>query len=518
MTALSRGWLEPGRTDPGLGLRAEVADPVWFLVRQWELGELQGEDASSPVAVIHSPEHVPLRYGPDRPELDPSRPVLDPTVIPAEALVEAEPGDWWTVGRRARLGRAVGGKLDPDEAAQYRFGTMPAPYAELADAIDGRAVFLAGVLAGDPVWSEVPSPPPDRFSTATLTYRAPFAAGDIPLEVHEHRGGDLDWFSVRVDPQPPLRLPTQMPPPEAREVVPTRLTFPGAPHPRWWQIEDVAVDPGAFSPDRSHLASMLRCDLAVTHAEDWFVFPVSPALPASGNALEPTPPTSGVLVRVGASVEVRDSFGKTWSLQPPDGWSMFQVHGLGPTELVVWPIAVAPQAGPLLDDIVLGVDEDANLAWALELRADQRALLEDTETTDAVAETSRTGTRDFRYQPMTTLPEHWHPYVRGREWRQAVLADLSGPLPRPRPGPVSRLIGGPSGPGVGRGHALSSTAVPSSGVRLRRRAMLARDTDGHPVLWVERSVLPVTGPPTSHLRWDVMVEAATDDPDSKASP
>lgn len=69
------------------------------------------------------------------------------------------------------------------------------------------------------------------------------------------------------------------------------------------------------------------------------------------------------------------------------------------------------------------------------------------------------------------------------------------------------MIGGPSGHGAGRGHTMSATAVPSSGIRLRRRAMLARDTLGRPVLWVERSVVPVAGPPTSHLRWDVMAEA-----------
>lgn len=515
MNTLMRGWLEPGRTDLGLGLRAEIADPVWFLARQWELGELQGEDASSPVAVTLTPEHMPLRYGPDRPDLDPSRPVLDPTVIPAEALIEAEPGDWWTIGRRARLGRAVSAKLDPAAVGQYRFGVLPAPYDVLAEAIDGRAVFLSGVLAGDAIWADVPSPPPDRFSTSTLGYSAAFAAGDVPLEVHEYRGGDVDWFSVRVDPDPPLRLPSEGHVPDPREVVPTRLTFPGAPHPRWWQIEDVAVDPGAFAPDRSHLASMLRSDLAVAHAEDWFVFPVPLGwIPPPGAVDADRPPTSGVLVRLGESVVVRDSFGETWTLQSPSDWSMFQVRGLGPTDLVVWPVAVAPHAGPVLDDIVLGIDEDANLTWAVELRVDGLDLLENVETAEAIADTRRTGMRDFRYQPMTTLPEHWHPYVRRRAWYQAVLADLSGPLPRARPGPISRLIGGPSGPGFGRGHVLGAIAVPSSGVRLRRRAMLARDTDGLPVLWVERSVLPVIGPPTSHLRWDVMVEAVLNNPSS----
>jgi hypothetical protein len=50
-------------------------------------------------------------------------------------------------------------------------------------------------------------------------------------------------------------------------------------------------------------------------------------------------------------------------------------------------------------------------------------------------------------------------------------------------------------------------AIPSNGVRLQRRAMLARDTAGRPVLWVERSSRPVTGPPTSHLRFDVFAES-----------
>ncbi len=504
MTSIPRGWLEPGRTDPEPGLRAEVADPVWFLARQWELGEFQGEDAGSPVAVALTPEQVPLAYDPDRPH-------LDPTVIPAEPLVEAEPGDWWTMGRRVRLGRAALPLLDPLTLDRYRFGALPVPYEALAGEIDGRAVFLNGILAGDRLWEDenVPSPPPDRFSTSTLAYEAGFSAGGIALDVRDHRGGDLDWFSVDVG-DPRAAPAAEVEPPTACEVIPGRLTFPGAPHPRWWQIEDAAVDLGAFAPDRSHLGTMLLSDLAVANAEDWFVFPVPEGIPSSP---EQSPPTSGVLARIGGTVTVRDAFGIEYPLRPPPAegpgaWSLYAVPGLEPTDLVVWPVAVAPHAGPLLDDVLLGIDEDANLAWAAELRADGHEVLADASTDAAVAETTRTGTRAFRYQPMTTLPEHWHPYTRGVRWRQAVLADLNQPIPQPRPGPISRLIGGPSGTGIGRGHEIAPTAVPSSGVRLQRRARLARDTDGCPVLWVERVVLPIAGPPTSHLRWDVMVEAA----------
>jgi hypothetical protein len=513
-------WLEPGPPDIDEGLRARVADPVWFLARQWQLGEHQGEDASSPVIIRTAPEHVPITYTRTRPD-------LDPTVVPAEALIEAEPGDWWTIGRRVRLGRDASALLNAQQQTQFAFGVLPAPYDALSEEIDGRAVFMAGVLAGDDIWSDVPAPVADRWSTSDLNYSASFEAGGTTLRTPGHDGGDVDWFTVDGDPGVIARTGAVAAPQPEREIIPSRLVYPGAPNPRWWELEDRAVDIGGFAPDRSHFATMLLLDVALAHADDWFTFQV------------PTPsddsvdPSCGVLVRL-PDVTVRDSFDKEWPLTPPPAegagaWSLFHTRGLDVTELLVWPIAVAPQTGDVLDEVLIGVDEDANLAWAVELRADGRQLLPDAATDTAVRETTRTGTRDFRYLPSTTLPNHWHPYQRVRagdnaptgaadgadagdgrsgRWRQAVLADLTGPTPRPRPGPISRLIGGPSGIGLGRGHELAARAIPSSGIRLLRRAVLARDTDGRPVLWVERSVRPVTGPPTSHLRFDVFAEDA----------
>ena len=120
MTMPLQLWLEPHGvgTDLDAGLRARVADPVWFLSRQWQLGEHQGEDASSPVSVTMHVAHEPLRY-------DPRRLALDPTVVPAEALVETEPGEWWTIGRRVRLGRLAAPHLGGLSVAQrdaLRFG------------------------------------------------------------------------------------------------------------------------------------------------------------------------------------------------------------------------------------------------------------------------------------------------------------------------------------------------------------------------------------------------------------
>ena len=57
--------------------------------------------------------------------------------------------------------------------------------------------------------------------------------------------------------------------------------------------------------------------------------------------------------------------------------------------------ATTPSSGPVLDDVVLGVDEDANLMWAVELRADGLDLALSAESSAALEETRRTGTRDF---------------------------------------------------------------------------------------------------------------------------
>jgi hypothetical protein len=48
--------------------------------------------------------------------------------------------------------------------------------------------------------------------------------------------------------------------------------------------------------------------------------------------------------------------------------------------------------------------------------------------------------------------------------------------------------------------------IPTTGLRLERRWMLGRRTDGLPVLWAQRRRLPLLGPPVSGLRFDVLDE------------
>lgn len=516
--------LEPTQPlgDMALGIAAQVADPAWLLGRQWQLGEHQGEDASSPVDFRAEVSHTPIVY-------DGRRPDLDPTVVPAEALVEADPDDWWTVGRRIRLGRAAApllAALDPPmrpaQRQAFTFGQLPEPYAALAGELDGLAAFRSGLLAGQALWAEVPSPMPDRWQPRGLVYQAAFTAGGAGLVLERHGGGDLDWYSVDgtgdLSPPPETR--------HTRSIIPGRLRYPGAPHPRWWQIEDHAVDIGGFGPDRSHVPTALFLDVSLAHSDDWFTVAV------------PTPreydaPSVGVVLTL-HDAKVRDSFDEWWPLTVPPGrgdamapgmrpWSLYRTRGLDRSSLVIWPVVATPITSEPLDEIVLGVDEDANLLWAVELRADGIPLAPDSESLKALAEVTPTGTRRFRYLPSSTLPPHWHPYrieARGagmaRTFVQGLVADLTQPLAPPRAGPRSRVIGGPSYGGPGRGHELEPTAVPSLGLKLERRWVLGRRTDGAPALWVERRRMPFAAPPVSSLRFDVLAEAPAQGEDGHA--
>src|ERR1700742_4805777 len=54
--------LEPHPRDGSLqrSLQGQVRDPAWFLARQWQTGELEGDDAGSPVQALLEVQSVPL--------------------------------------------------------------------------------------------------------------------------------------------------------------------------------------------------------------------------------------------------------------------------------------------------------------------------------------------------------------------------------------------------------------------------------------------------------------------------
>jgi hypothetical protein len=491
----------PPYDDLDRGFAAELADPAWMLGRQWQIGEHAGEDAGTPTLVTLEVAHTRLA----------DKDGIDPTVVPPEAIVEGTTADWWTTGRRLRVGRAVAGMLTAEQRAAYAIGPLPAPYDHLDAEVDGYAVWQAGIVPPDSPELAGLHDLPDYWDPAELSYSTTFAVGGTSLTLPSHPGGPVDWFSSDAD------IPLAAPGASTRQVIPQRLRYPGAPLPRWWQIERQSVDIGGFPPDRAHFATTLLIDLICGHADDWFTFAVPPPAPAVDGSIAPS---SGVVVTLG-TVTVRNTFDENDALTIPPGegdpvaaadaapgpWSLFRTTDLDRSSLVIWPTAATPLSGPMLDDVVLGVDEDANLLWAAELLVDGTVLNLSADASRALEETRRTGTRDFTWLPSTTLPEHWHPYrleprsgPPRRVFVQGLVADLTQIPPTPRPGPLSELIG------AGAGHEIEATALPNQGMRLQRNYLLARGTDGRPVLWRQRRRVPLLSGPVSHLRFDVFSE------------
>ena len=361
MTVTAHLRLEPRPHERNLaeGFGAATADPVWFLARQWQMGEHQGENASSPVWVDYRLRQRPIASADPR---------FDPLEIPAEAIVESEVDDWWTLGRRVRIGRRfVGLGLDP----ALLFHRPPPPYEQFDGAPDGLLVWRAQAALGlgpDAFPEDIPpDSTPDWDSEELLYEQTPatsFTASGQALTVRRHRGGRLDWHSVDAG------LPVAPLVGEKREAIPTPLGYPGAPSTRWWQIENADVDLGGYPPDSAHASTALLTDLIFSHSDDWFLFPVLAS--------------AGHVVAV-ESVQVRDSFGRLYDetahagLRPPVDWTLFAVDpltpgddGLSPEELVLWHVAELPLEGAPVERVQLGLDEQSNLLWAVERMVDGR--------------------------------------------------------------------------------------------------------------------------------------------------
>jgi peptidoglycan hydrolase-like protein with peptidoglycan-binding domain len=483
------------------GFAAELGDPLWLLGRQWHMGEHQGENASTPLAVELSVSETPLGAPADRAS-------QDPLVIPAEAIIEGTADDTWTLGTRIAIGlRAVSEGL----VAPIGTGTDPAlvlhdlpePYAGLCGRVyDGRAlardpaINLAGILPATAALG-------DHWQSDDLVYTTSFPCGDTVLRVDRHDGGDVDWWTI--DAARPLTVTPQR---TAHRALPGRFRYPGAPLPRFWQIEDGHVDIGGFPPDRAHFATLLLIDLIAAHSDDWFTFPFLTR--------------AGCVLRM-HEVRVTDSFGDTWPAaggswepMPPDDWSLFRVRGLeappaaGATQreptLVVWPSAATPLGGPAIEEVVLGIDEDANLLWAVEQRVNG---IEQTQPPPSV-QTTRDTAAEFIYRPTSAVPFHWHPYeiaavdtnpaVPGRRrFVQGRFADLHTDAPSTlRPPPRADVLSVPAGI-----HEIEPATIPTAGLKIEERYILARGTDARPVLWLQRQRLPLLGPPSHALRFDL---------------
>ena len=85
----------------------------------------------------------------------------------------------------------------------------------------------------------------------------------------DYHGRALDWYHLEVS-----RLQDSVASAATRQIVPTQLHVPGAPHPRWWRFEDGNAYFDAPSDPEPNVLSLLLPEFAYTDINNWFVMPL----------------------------------------------------------------------------------------------------------------------------------------------------------------------------------------------------------------------------------------------------
>lgn len=491
------------------GFSAAIHDPVWFLGRQWQMGEHQGENASSPIWTDYNITSRQIKASDDR---------FDPQIFPAETIVESELFDWWTIGRRIRIGKKLASLPPVKNQPELKFTNPPPPYEHFINQTDGLAVWKKRAdlgIADDKFGEKIPPDSTPAWDSHELVYQQTdknaFSCNKKTLTVNRHRGGRLDWYSVDAKDSPKTVATVT----DKGEAIPTVLQYPGAPNTRWWQIENADVDMGGYVPDSAHTPTALLTDLIFSHSDDWFLFPI---IAKAGNTVSID------------KLDILDTFGRTYSttdldaannirwpgLQPPESWTLFKVAGLAPNDLLLWHLAEFPLESIPLEKVQFGSDEQSNLLWAVERTVDSRDVLSGKEDDAAADLKFNEGTpkgsalpnqeAEYAFIPGKGIVPYWYPYIlvetaTTRLLEQQSLQDFTLQKPKRMPLPKSEVLQPDK---AGKQHTINPLAIPSNGIELERRWQLARDMNGVPVIWIQRKRSPLLSPPARLLRFDVM--------------
>lgn len=412
----------PKEADLEGSLQAEVRDPLWMLSRQWQLGELRGEDAAVPVYTqVEFQKQFPKRMrgktGDSIPisEKQPLNPLVEAIPVTLDLSLRIEVGQHWIrFLNRSYQGAdktAVIEAFKTSERLGFKVSEQANVYEKYADAttfsntaLQGRLALLAkkpvidgarllailsnpsyslsefillrGVAEIDVLgkqllqWVErvyaIDTTGNNAWQNSRLEYQFSIDFSDeeqehTKLVAQEHKGGKLAWYQLDAhlsEEQKQLR--------EELEVVvniPSPVNYIGMPSTRWWEMEDATVNFGTIKTDGTNPARLLFTQFNLIYGNDWFLVPLELEI--------------GSLTHVHRLI-VRDNFGLDTLLQPTrtEGakhWDLFTYQDARqPTathQYLFFPNVVkeAHTSNPV-EEIHFMRDEMANLVWAIESR------------------------------------------------------------------------------------------------------------------------------------------------------
>ncbi|HEY2496511.1 MAG TPA: hypothetical protein VGK24_05535 [Candidatus Angelobacter sp.] len=359
---------------------------------------------------------------------------------------------------------------------------------------------------------------------------APQAGNPVVLAADEYAQGHIDWYSFdRTAAADGLGGPAD--PATAEQVtvssfIPTPVTFQGMPDPRWWALEDRKTDFGSITPATTDLAKLLLMEFGLVYANDWFLIPFR--IPA------------GTLALV-EGLAVTNNFGERfWVIAAGAGaednwhrWAMFEISSettgaKADTSLLIPPSASNILDGDPLEEIELARDEVANMAWAIERTipsvagSGRSGKDEARETLQYQQQLVGTGTAppyfaDIAYLAMTSVPEHWIPFMPVhlpgslREiqlQRSRMLRIVPGdPNPPVKVPPRTTLIRDGLDISPAQPYFVHEEELPRAGVTLTESFRRTRWTKGEAYIWLGVQKQTGRGERSSGLAFDTISNA-----------
>jgi metal-sulfur cluster biosynthetic enzyme len=399
------------------GLQACLADPLWLLTRQWQLGEFKGENAGSPIKVelaYQSAKLAKVSFG------SPPAEVTLGDQPPLEALVEREPinTDSWRI--RLQIGQKferllrenypdaadaiihdyrlllpvvspIGSKVIDTDYATQRFLQMMA-----GRVIDGDQLLKIDesenlpklpevvTITKQDVWrliqdflipwlvslySEPLSEQGKAWNPETMDYSFKVISQalnaqqeKLSLSASSYRNGELDWYTFSAG-QPVQNWGSIEN--QKQTYPPTRVNYPGGPNLRWWAFEDNRVDFGSLDVATTDLIKNMLMEYALIGGDDWFILPLELEM--------------GSVSRI-KGLNVKDVFGEKTEVtsacspgnDPLKQFAMFYIsERANPTTngsdfLLLPPVIGFREESPPLEEIHFLRDEGANMVWAVE--------------------------------------------------------------------------------------------------------------------------------------------------------
>jgi hypothetical protein len=565
ITAYNR--LEPrARTeDFTRSLRAEIRDPLWMLTRQWQMGELEAEDAGSAVDARLVTSHMRV----DRVTLGgkPGRRYHEE--LPLETAVERE--TLLTQDEKISLPHALKVQVaqyflklhPPALRATYQAKYRAAfPFAQGGDVLfrgqtdglnvytatksrdfDGQALIVAiralnfeskaAVPAGDPDgilvlaqslldWFDRQYSQPAKDEKAwdphRLTYALQAAAprpdgSQWVLDASHYHEGRLDWYSFDVDPDAaPLATddPAPVVPPATEPAIsflPVAASFKGMPNPRFWEMENRQINLGQLNAKTTDPLLLLFAELGLIYGNDWFVIPYA--------------------MKVNTLCEIRglvvtDVFGERTLIRAADEgaendwqrWSMFNLSNKNEigryNRQFFLPAALAStlESEPI-EQVNYLRDEMANMVWGVEeIIPDGTAKgingYDAAEKIGIHPPPIVASTASIRYVLGTTVPENWIPFLPVHQAGSNQAIQFRRATMPKLAGPLTDVI---TGKGVllteeKSPYYINEEEIPSAGTLVRRSYQRARWYDGHTYVWIGRTRETGRGEGSSELRFD----------------